>query len=231
MLKEKEIVLGVTGGIAAYKAAEFVRLLVKEGAHVHVVMTQNAQEFVTPLTFQTLSGNPVVTDPFTLLEDSQNRSYRISRSGRIDRHPSCDCQYHRKDCQWDCRRFSIHHGDGVEGTRPFCPFDECQYVGKQALQKNIQILLERGYHFIEPGEGELACHWYGKGRLAELDEVMEKIGRSLLAKGFKRRKNPDHRWSNSRADRSRPIHHQSFFGEDGICLGKSGEDEEVLRSF
>src|SRR5512136_3086113 len=71
MLKDKEIVLGVTGGIAAYKAAEFVRLLVKKGAHVHVVMSQNAKEFVTPLTFQTLSGNPVVTDPFILLEDSQ----------------------------------------------------------------------------------------------------------------------------------------------------------------
>ena len=71
MLKEKEIVLGVTGGIAAYKAAELVRLLVKEEAHVHVVMTQNAQEFITSLTFQTLSGNPVVTDPFALIEERE----------------------------------------------------------------------------------------------------------------------------------------------------------------
>src|SRR4030043_2288035 len=71
MLKEKEIVLGVTGGIAAYKAAEFLRLLVKEGANVHVVMTRNAQEFITPFTFQTLSGNPVVTDLFTLIEDKK----------------------------------------------------------------------------------------------------------------------------------------------------------------
>src|SRR4030042_375739 len=68
MLKGKEIVLGVTGGIAAYKAAEFVRLLVKEEANVHVVMTRNAQAFITPLTFQTLSGNSVVTDSFALIE-------------------------------------------------------------------------------------------------------------------------------------------------------------------
>ena len=62
MLKGKEVILGVTGGIAAYKAAEFVRLLIKREAHVHVVMTRNAQEFFTPLTFQTLSGNQVVNE-------------------------------------------------------------------------------------------------------------------------------------------------------------------------
>ena len=68
MLKGKEIVVGVTGGIAAYKGAEFVRLLAKKEANVHVVMTRNAREFVTPLTFQTLSGNPVTTDPFVLVD-------------------------------------------------------------------------------------------------------------------------------------------------------------------
>src|SRR4030067_2979573 len=71
MLKGKEIVLGVAGGIAAYKAAEVVRLLAKQEARVHVVMTRNGQEFITPLTLQTLSGNPVVTDPFALLEETQ----------------------------------------------------------------------------------------------------------------------------------------------------------------
>jgi phosphopantothenoylcysteine decarboxylase/phosphopantothenate--cysteine ligase len=71
MLKGKKVVLGVTGGIAAYKAAEFVRLLVKEGVAVYVVMTENAQKFIAPLTFQTLSGSPVVTDPFALLEEAE----------------------------------------------------------------------------------------------------------------------------------------------------------------
>ena len=71
MLKGKKVVLGVTAGIAAYKAAEFVRLLVKEEVDVHVVMTENAQKFIAPLTFQTLSGKPVITDPFALLEDAE----------------------------------------------------------------------------------------------------------------------------------------------------------------
>ena len=71
MLNGKQIVLGVTGGIAAYKAAELERLMVKGEANVYVVMTRNAQEFIAPLTFQTLSGNPVVTDPFTLVAEQE----------------------------------------------------------------------------------------------------------------------------------------------------------------
>jgi len=69
MLRDKTIVLGVSGGIAAYKAAELVRLLVKQGAAVHVIMTRAATEFVTPLTFQTLSANPVHTELFGLIEE------------------------------------------------------------------------------------------------------------------------------------------------------------------
>ena len=71
MLADKKIVLGVTGGIAAYKAAELVRELVRAEAQVYVIMTRSAQEFVTPLTFQTLSGNPVSTDLFNLIEESE----------------------------------------------------------------------------------------------------------------------------------------------------------------
>src|SRR5512138_1320349 len=71
MLADKKIVLGVTGGIAAYKAAELVRELVRAGARVYVIMTRSAQEFVTPLTFQTLSGNPVSTELFSLIEESE----------------------------------------------------------------------------------------------------------------------------------------------------------------
>ena len=69
MLQGKCVVLGVTGGIAVYKAVELLRLMVKAGADVHVIMTRSAQEFVTPLTFQTLSGNPVHTELFNLIQE------------------------------------------------------------------------------------------------------------------------------------------------------------------
>ena len=71
MLQGKCVVLGVTGGIAAYKAAELLRLLVKAGAEVHVIMTSSAQEFVAPLTFQTLSGNPVHTELFNIIQEQE----------------------------------------------------------------------------------------------------------------------------------------------------------------
>jgi phosphopantothenoylcysteine decarboxylase/phosphopantothenate--cysteine ligase len=71
ILSGKEIIVGVTGGIAAYKGAELVRELGRKGTRLHVVMTRNAQEFITPLTLQTLSGNPVQTDLFSLIEGSK----------------------------------------------------------------------------------------------------------------------------------------------------------------
>ena len=87
MLRNKEIIVGITGGIAAYKAAELVRILTKKGANVHVVMTRNAMEFVTPLTFQTLSGKPVTHEMFELLEGS--KIGHIALSDLADQ--ACDC--------------------------------------------------------------------------------------------------------------------------------------------
>ena len=174
MLKDKEIVLGVTGGIAAYKAAEFVRLLVKKGAHVHVVMSQNAKEFVTPLTFQTLSGNPVVTDPFALLEDSQIGHIALADLAELIVILPATANIIGKIANGIADDFLSTMVMASKAPVLFVPSMNVNMWENKALQKNVQTLIERGYHFMEPGEGELACHWYGKGRLAELDEVMEK---------------------------------------------------------
>ena len=80
VLAGKTIVLGVSGGIAAYKAAEIVRLLVTDGANVRVMMTRNATEFITPLTLQTLSQNPVATDTFSLTQESEIGHIRLADS-------------------------------------------------------------------------------------------------------------------------------------------------------
>jgi len=185
MLKDREIVLGVTGGIAAYKAAEFVRLLVKKGAHVHVVMSQNAQEFVTPLTFQTLSGNPVVTDPFALLEDSQIGHIALADLAELIVILPATANIIGKIANGIADDFLSTMVMASKAPVLFAPSMNVNMWQNQALQKNIQILLERGYQIIEPGEGELACHWYGKGRLAELDEVMEKAEDLFCQKDLK----------------------------------------------
>ena len=83
MLKGKSVLLGISGGIAAYKAAELVRLLVKEGASVQVVMTANAQRFITPLTLQVLSGQPVCTDLFDLEFESQVGHIQVARAAQL----------------------------------------------------------------------------------------------------------------------------------------------------
>ena len=175
MLKGREIVLGVTGGIAAYKAAELVRLLVKEEANVHVVMTRNAQEFVTPLTFQTLSGNPVVTDPFALVEDQKIGHIALADKAELIVILPATANIIGKIANGIADDFLSTTVMASKAPILFAPSMNVNMWENKALQKNIQTLLERGYHLIEPGEGELACHWYGKGRLAELSEVIERI--------------------------------------------------------
>ena len=83
MLSEKAVVLGLSGGIACYKSAELVRGLVKEGANVRIVLTRAAQEFITPLTLQTLSGNPVSTDTFDLTQESEIGHIRLADSAEV----------------------------------------------------------------------------------------------------------------------------------------------------
>ena len=174
MLKGKEIVLGVTGGIAAYKAAEFVRLLVKEEANVHVVMTRNAQEFVTPLTFQTLSCNPVITQAFSLYEDREIGHIALADRAHLIIILPATANIIGKIANGIADDFLSTMVMASKTPILFVPSMNVNMWESQAVRKNVQILLERGYSVVEPGEGELACHWHGKGRLAELDEVLEK---------------------------------------------------------
>ncbi|MDI6764532.1 MAG: bifunctional phosphopantothenoylcysteine decarboxylase/phosphopantothenate--cysteine ligase CoaBC, partial [Thermodesulfobacteriota bacterium] len=188
MLKGREIILGVTGGIAAYKAAEFVRLLVKQEARVRVVMTRNGQEFITPLTFQTLSGNPVVTDPFALLEETQIGHIALADLAELIVILPATANIIGKIANGIADDFLTTMVMASRAPVLIAPSMNVNMWENRALQKNIQTLMERGYHLMEPGEGELACHWYGKGRLAELSEVLEKMEDILSPKDLKGRR-------------------------------------------
>jgi phosphopantothenoylcysteine decarboxylase/phosphopantothenate--cysteine ligase len=185
MLKGKKVVLGVTGGIAAYKAAEFLRLLVKEEVDVHVVMTQNAQKFIAPLTFQTLSGNPVASDPFVLLEDTQIGHIALADLAELVVILPGTANIIGKIANGIADDFLSTMVMATRAPILIVPSMNVNMWGNPALQKNIQTLLERGCHLMEPGEGELACHWYGKGRLPELNEVVEKMEDLLTPKDLK----------------------------------------------
>jgi len=181
MLKGKKVVVGITGGIAAYKAAEFVRLLVKREVDIHVVMTENAQKFIAPLTFQTLSGNPVVTDPFALLEDAQIGHIALADLAELIVILPATANIIGKIAHGIADDFLSTMVMATKAPVLFVPSMNVNMWENKALQKNIQTLFGLGYHLLEPGEGELACHWYGKGRLPELNEVVEKM-EDLLSK-------------------------------------------------
>ena len=185
MLKGTKVVLGVTGGIAAYKAAEFVRLLVKEELDIHVVMTENAQRFIAPLTFQTLSGNSVVTDPFALLENAAIGHIALADLAELIVILPATANIIGKIANGIADDFLSAMVMATKAPVLFVPSMNVNMWQNKALQKNIQTLLEIGYDFLEPGEGELACHWYGKGRLPELNDVLEKMEDLLSPKDLK----------------------------------------------
>ena len=185
MLKGKEIVLGVTGGIAAYKAAEFVRRLVKEEANVHVVMTRNAQEFITPLTFQTLSCNPVITQAFSLYEDREIGHVALADRAHLIIILPATANIIGKIANGIADDFLSTMVMATKAPVLLAPSMNVNMWENQAVRKNVQTLIERGHYFVEPGVGELACHWHGKGRLAELDEVLEKTKDIFTPKDMK----------------------------------------------
>jgi len=180
MLKGKKIVLGVTGGIAAYKAAELVRELVRSGAEVFVVMTRSSQAFLTPLAFQTLSGNKVTTELFSLIEESE--------IGHISLADRADLLIIAPATANIIGKIAGGIADDmlttiVMATRApvlLAPAMNVHMWENSICQENIQKLRGRGYHFIDPEAGELACGYEGKGRLAEIPSIVEEI-RSILS--------------------------------------------------
>lgn len=183
-LKGKKIVLGVTGGIAAYKAAELVRELIKAGAEVHVVMTRNAQAFITPLTFQTLSGNPVTTEFFNLIAESQIGHIALADRAEVLLVAPATANIIGKIAAGIADDMLTTVVMATQAPVLLAPAMNVHMWENKICQENIQKLRSRGYHFIDPDAGELACGYEGKGRLAEIPEIVEEIRALLSPKDF-----------------------------------------------
>lgn len=177
-LKEKQIVVGITGCIAAYKSAELIREIIKSGGIPTVVMTENAMRFVAPLTFQTLSGNPVVTGLFQpLIEGKQKEKVvehiSIARKADLILIAPATANIIAK----------LAHGiaDDMLSTLILAtkapvliaPAMNAVMWENSVVQENIARLKKRGFYFIDPEEGELACGEEGKGRLAKIEDIIE----------------------------------------------------------
>jgi phosphopantothenoylcysteine decarboxylase/phosphopantothenate--cysteine ligase len=170
-----EIVIGVTGGIAAYKTAEIVSTLRQKGYGLTVVMTAYAQEFVGPLTFRALSGRPVVVDYTLGPEEHGPRHISLAEKAAVMLIAPCTANIIGK----------IAHGiaDDILTTVVLsmtCPIVIAPAMNRNmylnpAVQANIALLKERGYHMIDPEEGFLACGDAGIGRLADVKKIMEAV--------------------------------------------------------
>jgi phosphopantothenoylcysteine decarboxylase/phosphopantothenate--cysteine ligase len=167
MLQGKCVILGVTGGIAAYKAAELLRLLVKAGAEVHVVMTRSAQEFITPLTFQTLSGNPVHTELFSLIQEQEIGHISLADRADLLLVAPATANLIGKVANGLADDLLTTTIMATRAKVLFAPAMNSN-MWQNPIYRNNQAKLESfGYHFIEPLYGDLACGWQGQGKLPD----------------------------------------------------------------
>ena len=175
MLQNKEIIMGVTGGIAAYKTAELVRILTRRNAHVHVVMTKNAMEFVKPLTFQTLSGNSVTSDMFTLFTGSKIGHIALADIADQMVIVPATANIIGKVANGIADDFLTTMIMATTVPVLFVPSMNTKMWESSIVQGNIEKLRQNGYEFMEPASGDLACGWQGKGRLPTLEDIVEKM--------------------------------------------------------
>ncbi|MFA4915127.1 MAG: bifunctional phosphopantothenoylcysteine decarboxylase/phosphopantothenate--cysteine ligase CoaBC [Syntrophales bacterium] len=185
MLKDKKIVVGVTGGIAAYKAAELVREFIRRGAHVKVVMTKNALKFITPLTLQTLSGNTVFTDMFSPLRESEIAHISLAEYADVMVIAPATANIIGKIASGIANDLLTTTIMATKAPVLICPAMNTNMYTNVIVRENIEKLASRGYLFIEPDYGELACRSEGAGRLPEIVDIVEEVESILTLKDLK----------------------------------------------
>lgn len=185
VIRGKKIILGVTGGIAAYKSCELVRSLVKEGANVQVIMTQNAMEFVTPLTLQTLSGNRVATKTFDLGWESEIGHISLADSADLIVVAPATASFIGKIASGIADTLLTNVILATLSPVILCPAMNVNMYKNQIVQENLERLGNRGFIIVEPSEGSLACGWEGKGRLPEIPDIVQEIEKTLYPKDFR----------------------------------------------
>jgi phosphopantothenoylcysteine decarboxylase/phosphopantothenate--cysteine ligase len=188
VIEKKNIILGVSGGIAAYKSVELLRLLVKQGANVRVIMTENAQWFVGPLTFEALSAQPVCTDLFEKNDDVSIRHIQWAEAADAVVIAPATANIIGK----------LSSGIADDALSTFllavtCPVIVCPSMNthmfeSRAVQRNLETLRADGHFIVAPESGTLACGTTGPGRLPEPEDIVDRIAYYLSTKDLKDKK-------------------------------------------
>lgn len=179
-MKGKKIVLGICGGIAAYKMPELVRLLVKGGYYVRVAMTKNALQFVSPFTLEVLSGNKVIWDMFSQEKEMEHIVW-AQDSDLIVIAPAT-ANIIGKIAHGIADDFLSTLVLAATSKILICPAMNTQMLMNPVVQENLSILRKRGFLILEPEYGQLACGTVGTGRLPEVEVIFEEIEDSVTPK-------------------------------------------------
>lgn len=182
MLKGKHIVLGITGGIAAYKSVMLLRLLVKAGAEVQVVITPAGKEFITPVTLSALSGKPVISEFFTANTGEWHSHVDIGLWADAMVIAPATASSIAKMANGVADNMLITTYLSAKAPVFLAPAMDLDMMAHPSTQRNIATLRSYGNHIIEPAEGELASHLVGKGRMAEPQEIFNTLARYFAAK-------------------------------------------------
>ena len=175
MLKGKNILLGVTGGIAAYKSADLASKLIKQHANVDVIMTENATQFITPLTFEALTHNRCVTDTF-----DRNHPWEVEHIALADKADALVIAPATANC---IAKLACGIADDMltttalacDCTKIIAPAMNTKMYENPVTQRNLNTLKELGYIIVTPGDGYLACGTVGKGRMEEPVNIVDAI--------------------------------------------------------
>lgn len=185
MLNGKHIILGITGSIAAYKAAMLCRLLVKEGAEVRVVMTPLAKQFITPLTMATLSKHPILVEFFNPENGEWNSHVSLGEWADLMLIAPATANTLAKMTTGIADNLLMTTYLSARAKVAVAPAMDLDMYAHVTTQQNLRTLAERGVAIIEPEAGELASGLVGKGRMAEPEEIVEQVKRILAGNNAK----------------------------------------------
>lgn len=169
------VVLGVTGSIAAYKAAELASRLTREGVEVRTIMTEAAEEFVRPLTFQTLTGRPVAAGLFAAAEEWDPRHISLARRADLLVIAPATADFIGRAAAGLADDLLCATVLATRAPVLVAPAMNAGMYENPVVRENIARLKRRGFHFVGPARGRLACGEEGAGRLADLEEILSAI--------------------------------------------------------
>lgn len=175
MLKGKHIILGITGGIAAYKSVSLLRLLIKAGAEIQVVITPAGKEFITPVTLSALSGKPVVSEFFTANTGEWHSHVDLGLWADAMVIAPATASSIAKMANGVADNMLITTYLSAKAPVFIAPAMDLDMMAHPSTKRNIEMLKSYGNHIIEPAEGELASHLVGKGRMEEPEAIVEHL--------------------------------------------------------